>query len=124
MNVHAWTLLAVGLPANPTTLDLLKFSLTGIFVVLLSLSLLAVSCTAMGYTLRMLAPRPRPIRGTPRRGAPLSEETVAVIAAAVAEVIGTPHRIVRIRGLTPEDLSWPLEGRMQHHASHRPRQNR
>ena len=49
----------------------------------------------------------------------LSEETVVVIAAAVAESMARPHRIVRIRGLTPEDLGWSLEGRMQLHQSHR-----
>ena len=42
-----------------------------------------------------------------------------MIAAAVAETIRQPHRIVRIRGLTAEDLDWSLEGRMQHHQSHR-----
>lgn len=49
----------------------------------------------------------------------LSEEILVVIAAAVAETIRGPHRIVRVRGLTPEDLGWSLEGRMQHHHSHR-----
>lgn len=49
----------------------------------------------------------------------LSEEILVVIAAAVAETISTPHRIVKIRGLTPADLGWSLEGRMQHHQSHR-----
>ncbi|MCA9142580.1 MAG: OadG family protein [Planctomycetaceae bacterium] len=49
----------------------------------------------------------------------LSEEALVVIAAAVAESISTPHRIVKIRGLTPADLGWSLEGRTQHHQSHR-----
>lgn len=49
----------------------------------------------------------------------LSEETLVVIAAAVAESVPAPHRIVFVRGLTPEDLGWSLEGRMQHHQSHR-----
>jgi sodium pump decarboxylase gamma subunit len=48
----------------------------------------------------------------------LSEELMVVIAAAVAETLSEPHRIVRIRGLTPEDLGWSMEGRFQHHASH------
>lgn len=48
----------------------------------------------------------------------LSEELVAVITAAVATVLETPHRIVRIRGLTPGDMGWSLEGRMLHHHSH------
>ena len=45
-------------------------------------------------------------------------EIQVVIAAAVAEVIGGPHRIVRTRRRRPEDQSWSLEGRMQHHTSH------
>ena len=48
----------------------------------------------------------------------ISDEIVVVIAAAVAATISEPHRIVRTRELSPEDLSWSLEGRRQHHASH------
>ncbi len=56
---------------------------------------------------------------SPAFGGELSAEIVVVIAAAVAETIGKPHRIVKIRGLTPADLGWSLEGRTQHHQSHR-----
>ena len=49
----------------------------------------------------------------------ISEETLAVIAAAVASTLQRPHRVIRVRGLTPEDLGWSLEGRMQHHRSHK-----
>lgn len=49
----------------------------------------------------------------------IPEETLVVIAAAVAAVVTSPHRVVRIRGLTPEDLGWSLEGRIQHHTSHK-----
>lgn len=48
----------------------------------------------------------------------IPDEVVAVIAAAVAATISEPHRIVRTRELSPEELSWSLEGRLQHHASH------
>ncbi len=48
----------------------------------------------------------------------LSEEILVVIAAAVAESMGRPHRIVHVRGLTPEELGWSFEGRLQHHTSH------
>ena len=47
------------------------------------------------------------------------DEIAVVIAAAVAIALHVPHRIVHIRALSPEDLNWPLEGRLQHHASHR-----
>jgi len=119
MTASACTLLAVGLPENPTTWELLVFSATGILVVLLSLSLLAVSCVVVGFVLRAFAPRPLPSRGSAGGEGELTDEMVAVVAAAVAEVVATPHRIVHIRGLTAEDLSWSLEGRLQHHASHK-----
>jgi len=121
MTVSACTLLAVGLPKDPTTLELVQFSLTGILVVLLSLSLLAVNCVAVGYLLRAFAPRTLPLTTRDSAGSEeeQSDELVAVIAAAVAEAVAAPHRIVHIRGLTAEDLSWSLEGRLQHHASHK-----
>jgi sodium pump decarboxylase gamma subunit len=49
----------------------------------------------------------------------LPEELVVVIAAAVAEVMGKPHRIVKIRGFSPAELGWSLEGRTDQHHSHR-----
>jgi glutaconyl-CoA/methylmalonyl-CoA decarboxylase subunit delta len=119
MTASACTLLAAGLPENPTTLELLVFSATGMFVVLLSLSLLAVSCVVVGYVLRAFAPRPLLSRNSAGGEGELTDEMVAVVAAAVAEVISSPHRIVHIRGLTSEDLGWSLEGRLQHHASHK-----
>jgi Na+-transporting methylmalonyl-CoA/oxaloacetate decarboxylase gamma subunit len=54
----------------------------------------------------------------------LPEETLVVIAAAVAETMRQPQRIVRIRGLTSEDLDWTLGGRMQHHRSHKIQRDR
>ncbi|MEM9185091.1 MAG: OadG family transporter subunit [Planctomycetota bacterium] len=49
----------------------------------------------------------------------LPDELLAVIAAVVAHTVRKPHRIVRTRDLTPDDKSWSMEGRLQHHASHR-----
>jgi Na+-transporting methylmalonyl-CoA/oxaloacetate decarboxylase gamma subunit len=49
----------------------------------------------------------------------IPEAIVAVIAAVVADTIGIRHRIVRTRRITPEGMGWSLEGRLQHHASHR-----
>lgn len=111
------------LPEDATALELVKFSAIGFFVVFLSLTLVALLCSIVGYLLRKVASQTLPSRSSAAAEDELSEEVVAVIAAAVAEVISMPHRIVHIRGLTPEDLGWSLEGRMQHHASHtRPRQ--
>jgi hypothetical protein len=52
----------------------------------------------------------------PSGGTP--DETVAVIAAAVAATLDRPHRIVKIRGVSHSEMGWSLEGRMQHHQSH------
>ena len=48
----------------------------------------------------------------------LPEETLVVIAAAVAATLSRPHRIVRVGG-QEVDMGWSLQGRMQHHQSHR-----
>jgi hypothetical protein len=82
---------------------------------------LAAICFAAGYWFRNSGSRSatQP-RGDSLDAGDLPEELVVVIAAAVAESLGPAHRIVRIRGLMPEDLGWQLEGRLQHHASHHP----
>lgn len=49
----------------------------------------------------------------------IPEETLAVIAAVVADVVGVEHRIVHTRPLKGDEQSYALEGRLQHHASHR-----
>jgi Na+-transporting methylmalonyl-CoA/oxaloacetate decarboxylase gamma subunit len=93
----------------------------GILVVFVALVLVVVFITLLP---RMLAPSagkageeaaPAPAMGEDE----LPEEILVVIAAAVAEAIGKPTRIVQIRGLTPSELGWSLEGRMLHHHSHR-----
>jgi Na+-transporting methylmalonyl-CoA/oxaloacetate decarboxylase gamma subunit len=92
----------------------------GMLVVFMALTLIVVFITLLP---RLLAPFSGADRaeGTallPVDDDELSEEMVVVIAAAVAQAMERPHRIVRIQGLTPIDLGWSLEGRMQHHQSH------
>jgi Na+-transporting methylmalonyl-CoA/oxaloacetate decarboxylase gamma subunit len=111
-------LFAVGLADEPTARQLVEFSLAGCAVVLLSLSILALICHAVSYVLRFTAAGPMPSKNPASKEVELSEEVVAIITAAVAEALEARHRIVHIRGLTPEDLGWSLEGRLQHHASH------
>ncbi len=98
----------------------IALAVMGIVVVFIALVLVA---TFIKILPRIL-PAP-PVAGTqqpqgllPVEDDQLSEELVAVIAAAVAATVVQPHRIVRIRGLTPEDLGWSLKGRFQHHHSH------
>lgn len=58
------------------------------------------------------------------RPAAVEGEILALIAAAVAVVVGRPHRVVDVR---PADLpvswvnAWAIEGRFQHYSSHKVR---
>ena len=111
---------------DPTLSELLRFSLTGLFVVLFSLGIIAVFCSGVGYAFqsgtRHRIPESASSGLEPQQDA---DELVAVIAAAAAEALAVPHRIVSIRGLTPEDMERTLGGRMQHHISHHlPRRSR
>lgn len=110
---------AVALSDDPKFSELLRFSLTGLFVVLLSLGLLAIACGGIGYLFKNGASRRSPDSASSVLETQDADEIVAVIAAAVAEVLAIPHRIVFIRGLTPEDMERTFEGRFQHHISHK-----
>lgn len=98
----------------------IPLAVMGILVVFMVLVLLASFIKLLPMC--MASPTPttekQPVNQSPLEEG-LSPEMVAVIAAAVAETMSKPHRIVRIRGLTPEDLGWSLDGRIQHHQSHR-----
>lgn len=111
-------LIAAGLPADPTARQLIEFAVGGLAVVLLSLSTLAIFCSGVGYLFQLGSSKAAPSRKPVSDDGKMSDEIVAVIAAAVAASISTPHRIVHIRGLTAEELGWSLGGRLQHHASH------
>jgi len=54
---------------------------------------------------------------------PMPPEILAVIAAAIAVVLGRPHRVVSVEqaAYTPEVNVWALEGRMKHFMSHKVR---
>jgi sodium pump decarboxylase gamma subunit len=105
----------------------IPLAVMGMLVVFVALVLLVIFLTILPRVLEWVPAK------SPRRAAclpavaedELSEETLVVIAAAVAATTGQPHRVIRIRGLTPEDLGWSLEGRLQHHQSHSiPHRNR
>jgi Na+-transporting methylmalonyl-CoA/oxaloacetate decarboxylase gamma subunit len=101
----------------------LALAAMGILVVFMALVLISLFITLLPRLMAALErfhPEEKPAAAKASKPADeLSEEIRVVIAAAVAAAIGTPQRIVRIRGLTPEDLGWSLEGRIQHHTSHR-----
>ncbi len=93
-----------------------------VFVVLVLISSVITLLPRLISLLERLQPEkvePVMAAAKPRNPDAVPEEILVVIAAAAAEVMGTPHRIVRIRGLTPGDLDWALKGRIQHHSSHR-----
>lgn len=99
----------------------IPLAVMGILVVFMALVLVVIFITLLP---RLLAPfstkndeQPATLPASAEEE--LSEETLVVIAAAVAETISKPHRVVKIRGLTPDDLGWSHEGRTRHHQSHR-----
>lgn len=99
----------------------IPLAIMGVLVVFLALSLVAAFIKVLPLLISSLgevAPVATTTAETPGVD-DLSEETLAVIAAAVAETIRRPQRIVRIRGITPGEHDWSLEGRLQHHQSHR-----
>ena len=56
-----------------------------------------------------------------RRSASVEGETLALIAAAVAVVLGRPHRVLDVKpaGLPVSWVNaWAIEGRFQHYSSH------
>jgi hypothetical protein len=65
---------------------------------------------------------------TPPKALPATEqippEIIAVIAAAIAVVLGRPHRLVSVEqaaAQTPEVNVWAMEGRIEQFMSHRVR---
>lgn len=117
MMFNNWLIVAV-FSEEPTMNEVLQFILVGLLVVVAALACLALMSTVVAWTLKTIRqnkPKPAP---TPIPQDGLDEETVAVIIAAVAAVVTQPHRIVHVRGLTPEDMAWALQGRSQIHASH------
>lgn len=107
----------------------LPLAVMGITVVFAALVLVSVFISLLPRLMAVLD-RLHPVKGEAaptkkerrRETDELSEEIVVVIAAAAAATLDRPHRVVRIRGLTPGDVVWSLEGRMRHHTSHTPHQ--
>ncbi len=105
----------------------IPLAIMGMVVVFAALVLVAVYVTVLPRFAQYLESRfpepasPQPVAQPSISGDDLPEEVLVVIAAAVAQVIDEPHRIIHTRQLTPLDLAWSFEGRRQQHGSHRPR---
>ena len=95
----------------------LALVLVSSFIVLLPRVMLIVDHLAAKSVPKAVNAQKKPQPAGERSGE-IPEEIQVVIAAAVAEAIDTPHRIVHTRQITAEEHSWSLEGRMQHHTSH------
>lgn len=101
--------------------------LTGIIMVLLTLTALWGVCAITAKLIKLLIPAPAPLPAPPKPTAPavapvgmIDEETppeiIAAIAAAVACFTGPSHRIVSIRR---QSTSWEKAGRQSVLSSHR-----
>lgn len=99
----------------------LALALMGIFVVFSALALVVMFITLLPRFVAVISPKEQPLAiETPSLDPDeLPEELVVVLAAAVAATLGQPRRIVKVRGLLTDDQAWSIEGRMQHHHSHR-----
>lgn len=112
----------------------LPLAIMGLFVVFAALTLLRIFIGTLPRVIAVLdrwfpttdGTAPAPVSPVQNEAEGMPEEVAVVIATAVAVVLRVPHRIVHTRELSPEDLSWSLEGRLQQHASHRihPRDSR
>ena len=98
----------------------LPLAIMGVVVVFAALILVVLFITILPRIVKRMPAQDRQESGGSQAafGDQPSEDELVVIAAAVAEVVHGPHRILRIRGLTAEDLGWSLEGRIKHHQSH------
>jgi Na+-transporting methylmalonyl-CoA/oxaloacetate decarboxylase gamma subunit len=121
------------LPAYPSFWENFYFKLTGLFVVLVTLGLIALILSGMGWFFKTFGDRGKHTvsRIIPDKLiTPVSEkdpEIVAVITAAVYSEISDSHRIISIQpavGQTRADLyrqAWSFEGRRQLFGSHKVR---
>lgn len=126
-------LVFIVLPAYPSFWENFHFKLTGLFVVLATLGLIALILSAMGWFFKTFGDRGKHKASKMIPDAlitPVSEidpEIVAVITAAVYSEIRDSHRIISIRPAVSQTLAdiyrqvWSLEGRRQLFDSHKVR---
>ena len=102
------------------TSEIVAFVLTGLGTVLLTLTLLALLCAAMGAGFRFAEAR-RAAQSAPS-AAPaendtISPELLAVLTAAAESALENPVSVVKIQSKHPR--GWALAGRKTHHLSHK-----
>jgi len=116
-------LLAVSLPDDPTFADNLQFQLTGLAVVLFTLTLLAILVALVGRIFIALqkkseAPSATTAPAAPAAG-PIPGPVFAAIAAAVATTLADRRFVIRgVQVADPrQNLAWGAEGRRSIYAS-------
>jgi glutaconyl-CoA/methylmalonyl-CoA decarboxylase subunit delta len=105
----------------------IPLALMGMFVVFVALALVVLAISYLPKLVDLLAkwiPDEKAAAVSKEQAAKkgdITDEVLAVLAAAVTEAVGPSHRIVHIGRGIPANVGWAAEGRRQHHSSHRPR---
>ncbi len=119
-------LLAISLPDNPTFADNVQFQLTGLAVVVFTLTLLAILVALVGRIFIALQKKAAPAAGPAPASGPspaVDGAVYAAIAAAVATVLSDRRFLIRgVQSVDPrQNLAWGAEGRRSIYASRRVR---
>lgn len=123
--MHSAAILALAQKPPVSVLDALPY-LFGMFMVLVTLTMLWGVCALTAGIVKWLVPEAIPVpakAAADRTAAPASPqpegiapEIIAVIAAAVATSAGPSHRIISIR---PPSVTWSKAGRQSVLSSHK-----
>ncbi len=121
-------LLAISLPEHPTFADNLQFQLTGLLVVLFTLSALAILVSLIGRIFiaaqakqaSAVAPS---TPASPATGEAIPGPVFAAIAAAVSTALADQRFVIRgVQTVDPrQNLAWGAEGRRSIYASRKVR---
>ena len=123
--MFAPALLAVSLPEHPTFADNLQFQLTGLLVVLVTLSTLAILVSLIGRFFiaaqaKHVAPAtPSTLAAPTATGEAIPGPVFAAIAAAVSTALADQRFVIRgVQTVDPrQNLAWGAEGRRSIYAS-------
>ncbi|MEX1044944.1 MAG: OadG family transporter subunit [Chthoniobacterales bacterium] len=113
-------LLAISLPEHPTFADNLQFQLTGLLVVLFTLSALAILVSLIGRIfIAAQKQRPPTSAPSPATGEAIPGPVFAAIAAAVSTALADQRFVIRgVQAVDPrQNLAWGAEGRRSIYAS-------
>jgi len=117
-------LLAVSLPEHPTFADNLQFQLTGLLVVLFTLSALAILVSLIGRIFIAAQAKQTSATAPSTPAAPATSEAIhgpvfAAIAAAVSTALADQRFVIRgVQTVDPrQNLAWGAEGRRSIYAS-------